>query len=62
MGQKWDQGRNQKSPWNKWKWGHSNPKSVGHWENNPKNEIQSIRGLSQKKKNQQRKKNKKNLK
>ena len=50
MGQQWDQGRNQKIPWNKWKWGHNNPQSVGHWESNPKREIHSITGLSQKKK------------
>ena len=24
MGQQWDQGRNQKIPWDKWKWEHSN--------------------------------------
>ena len=34
-----------KDTWNKWKWGH-NPKSVGHWESNPKKEIHSITGLS----------------
>ena len=27
MGQQLDQGRNQKIPWNKWKWGHNNPES-----------------------------------
>ena len=48
MSQQWDQGINQKVPWNKWKWGHSNPKSVGHRESNPKREIHSITGLSQK--------------
>ena len=47
MGQQWDQGRNQKMLWNKWKWGHNNPKSVGHRESNPKREIHSITGLSQ---------------
>ena len=36
MGQQLGQGRNQEIPWNKWKWGHNNPKSVGHWESNPK--------------------------
>ena len=30
MDQQWDQGRNEKIPWKKWKWGHNNPKSVGH--------------------------------
>ena len=35
-------------PWNKWKWGHNNPKSVGHWESNPNREIHSTRGLYQK--------------
>ena len=48
MGQKWDQGRNQKIPWNKWKCRHNNPKSVGHRESNPKKEIHSITGLFQK--------------
>ena len=47
MGQQRDQGRNQKIPWNKWKWEHNNPKSVGHWESNPKREIHSITGISQ---------------
>ena len=28
---------------------HNNPKSVGQWESNPKREIHSITGLSQKK-------------
>ena len=35
-------------PWNKWKGGHNNLKSVGHWKSNPKREIHSITGLSQK--------------
>ena len=48
MCQQQDQGRNQKVPWNKWKWGHNNPKSVGHRESNPKREIHSMTGLSQK--------------
>ena len=48
MSQQWDQGRNQKIPWNKWKWGHNNPKLVGHWESNPQMEIHNITGLSQK--------------
>ena len=47
MGQQWDQGRHQKIPWNKWKWRHNNPKSVGHWESNAKREIHIISGLSQ---------------
>ena len=47
MGQQWNQGRNQKIPWNKWKWGHNNPKSVGHRESSPKRESRSITGLSQ---------------
>ena len=34
--------------WNKWKWGHNNPKSVGHSESNSKRETHSITGLSQK--------------
>ena len=56
MGQQWDQGRNQKIPWNKWKWGHNNPKSVEHWESNPKRKIHSITGLSGKKKEREREK------
>ena len=48
MSQQQDQGRNQKIPWNKWKWGYNNAKYVGHRENNPKREICSITGLSQK--------------
>ena len=48
MGQQWHQIRNQKIPWNKWKWGHNHPKSVGHKESIPKREIHSITGLSQK--------------
>ena len=48
MGQQWDQGRNLKIPWNKWKWEHDNPKFVGPWESNPKREIHSITGLSHK--------------
>ena len=49
MGQQQHQGRNQKIPWNKWKWGHNNPKCLGHWESNPKREIHSITDLSKKK-------------
>ena len=30
MGYQWDQGRNQKLPWHKFKWTHYNPKSMGH--------------------------------
>ena len=32
-------------------WGYNNPKSVGHWESNPKRVIHSITGLSQKQTN-----------
>ena len=46
MGQKLNQGRNQKITWNKWKWKH-NTKSMGHRESNPKREIHSITGLFQ---------------
>ena len=35
---------------------------MGHWENNPKNEIHSIRGLSQNKTKQKRKKKKAEIK
>ena len=48
MFQQRDQGKS-KYTWNKWKWGHNNPKSVGHWESNSKREIHSITGLSKKK-------------
>ena len=49
MGQQWDRVRNQKIPWNKWKWGHNNSKSVGQRECYPKREILSITGLSKEK-------------
>ena len=39
MSQQWDQGINQKVPWNKWKWGHKNPKLVWQWESNTKREV-----------------------
>ena len=48
VGQQWDQGKNQKIPWKKWKWGCNIPKSVGHWERNPKREILNFTGPSQK--------------
>ena len=48
MGQQWDQEIKQKIPWNKCKWGHNNPQSLEHWESNPKREIYSITGLTQK--------------
>ena len=47
MNQQWNQGRNQKISWSKWKWRHNNPKSVGHWEGTPEREIHSTTGLSQ---------------
>ena len=37
-----------KDPLKQWKCQHTNPKSVGHWESNPKREIHGIAGLSQK--------------
>ena len=52
MGQQWDQGKSQQILWNKWKWEHNNPKSLGHWESNPNREIHSITGLLKKKKAQ----------
>ena len=30
-----------KDTWNKWKWGHNNPKSVAHRESNPERVIHS---------------------
>lgn len=45
MGQQWDQGRNQKIPWEKWKWKHKDPKFMGHSESSPKREIHSNTGL-----------------
>ena len=47
MGQQQNQGRNQKISSNKWKWGHNNPKSGGHWEKSPKRQIHSNTGLFQ---------------
>ena len=47
MGQQQGQGRNQKTPWNKWKWEHKNPKYVGDMESNPKKEIHNTTGLSE---------------
>ena len=46
MGQQLDQGRNQKIPWNKWKWEHNSLKSMGHRESNLQREIHSITVLS----------------
>ena len=34
--------------WNKWKWGHNNPKSVGHWEGNHKKEIHKLQAYLKK--------------
>ena len=48
MDQQQDQDRNKSIPWNKWKWEHNNSNSVGFWDSNPKREIHSITGLSQK--------------
>ena len=62
MGQQRNEGRKQKIPWNKWKWGHNNPKSVGHWESNPKREIHSITSLISKKKKKRKKERKKERK
>ena len=47
MSQQRDHRRNAEIPWNQWKWEHSNPKSVGHGESNPKQKIHSIAGLPQ---------------
>ena len=55
MGQQRDQEINQKIPWNKWKWGHDNPKSVRHWESNPRREIHSIISLLKEKKRKEKK-------
>ena len=46
MGQKWDQGRNQKVSGNKWKWTHNNPKPMGH--SSPEREVYSDTSLPKK--------------
>ena len=48
MGQQWDQGRNQKIPWNKCKWDHNNSKSLGHSEGNPKRENIALKAYLKK--------------
>ena len=52
MCQHQDQGRNQKTPWNKWKWEHNNPKSVGHRESDPIREIIALQAYLKKEKSQ----------
>ena len=37
-----------KIPWKKWKWGHNNLKSVGHWESNHKREIHKLQAYLKK--------------
>ena len=51
MGQQWDQGINQKSIWNKWKWTHNNPKSMGHSKDSAEGKVQSNTGLPKKDRN-----------
>ena len=50
MSQQWDQGRNQKIPWKKLKWGYNNPKSWDTGKENlrRKQEIHSITCLTKK--------------
>ena len=48
MGQQGGQGRNQKTPSNKWKWGHNNPNPVGHWQSNPKRAIHTLQAYLEK--------------
>ena len=40
----WDPGRNQKIPWNQWKW-ETTIQNLGRSESSPKEEIHNIRGL-----------------
>ena len=51
MGKKWDQGRNQKVPGNKWKWTHSSPKPMWHNEGSPQREVHSNTSLPKKDRN-----------
>ena len=50
MAQQWDQGRNQKITWNKWQWGHNNPKCVGHWEAVLRRKFMALKAISKIKK------------
>ena len=45
-----DQWKIKKIYWNKWKWQHNHPKSMGHSKSSRKREILSITDVSQKKK------------
>ena len=45
MDQSRDQTGNQKLPWDKWKWKHSNPTRMAHSESSSKREIHSITDL-----------------
>ena len=36
--------KNQKIPWDKWKWKHNNPKPMEHSESSSKREIHNISG------------------
>lgn len=45
--QRRNQTRNQKLPWDKWKWKYKDPKFIGHSKSNPKMEIRGNIDLSQ---------------
>ena len=51
MGQKQDQGQNQKVSGNKWKGTHNNPKLMGHSEGSPESEVHSKTDLTKKDRN-----------
>ena len=46
MGEKWNQGGNQKVPVNKWQWTHNNLKLMGHSQCSPEREVRGITVLS----------------
>ena len=52
-GSTWDRGRIKKTPWNKWKWEHDNPKSVGQSERSLLKEIHMIQDYIKKLENAQ---------
>ena len=48
MCQQWEQRRNQKISWSKWKWEHKNPKSMGHKESNPRGKLIALQAILKK--------------
>ena len=47
LGYKFIQGKNEKIPWDKWKWKHNNPKSMEHSKSSSNKEIHIHTGLPQ---------------